>query len=404
MSKRSKTSQAEQELARALERISELEAQLQELQSGLRLTVTSEILTGTLVTDGAPSSISSLEEMVLMVNPDRSIGYVNLPMARLLGLPDRKKVIGEPLAAWDRGPLGEGTLAALATSALTVEQTVVVEQCFGDLAVDQLPAGAGERPAGPPTLRLMASPLQGRVQITVQDVSRLRWLEETFSRFVSPRVIELMLSRSSEELLAMQRREISMLYADLRGFTRLAQTLALDTLRSMMTDWFERMQGAVEQRDGIVGQFVGDQVVALFGAPVKSPDHALQALLTACDMQAAQAALHRRWAAQGWPQPGIGIGISTGEVAVGNMGTQRMMYYTALGYWMNLGARLCAAAETGEILTIPRTHALALDSLRRGLKPPDLPHLGFRSRGVFRFKNCAEPTEVLEVQRRDTAR
>jgi class 3 adenylate cyclase len=394
----------DRELARARARIAELEAQLEELQSGLRLTVTSEVLTGTLVTDEAPSSISSLEEMVLMINPDRTIGYVNAPMARLLDLPDRKRVLGEPLSRWDQGALGAGTLAALSTSALAVEQTVVVEQCFPDLPEDRLPAGAGERPAGAPTLRLMASPLQGRVQITVQDVSRLRWLEETFSRFVSPQVIELMLAQPSAELLAMQRREISMLYADLRGFTRLAQTLPLQTLRSMMTQWFERMQRAVERREGIVGQFVGDQVVALFGAPVESPDHGLQALLTACDMQAAQAELHARWAEQGWPRPGLGIGISTGEVAVGNMGTERMMYYTALGYWMNLGARLCSAADTDEILTIPRTHALALESLRRGVKPPDLPHLGFESRGVYRFKNCAEPTEVLEVKRRDAPR
>ncbi len=385
------------DLKRALERIAQLEAELEELQSGFRLTMNASVLTGALVTEGQSASISNLEEMVMMVNADRTIGYVNAPMARLLGGRDRKEMLGDPLSRWDQGGLGPGTLAALVTSALTVDQVMVVEQTVPGLPLERLPEGTGDRPAGPPTLRFVASPMKGRIQLTIQDVTRLRWLEETFSRFVSPQVIELMLSRPSEELLEMQRREISMLYADLRGFTHLSQTLPLDTLKTMMTDWFAGMQTCVEQRRGIVGQLVGDQVVALFGAPVAHPDHALDALLTACDMQATQQQLRDRWKARSWPHPSVGIGISTGEVAVGNLGTERMMYYTALGYWMNLGARLCSSAEGGEILTIPQTHAQALASLKRCGPGPEVPHLRFRSRDVFRFKNCKDPTEVLEV-------
>jgi adenylate cyclase len=115
-------------------------------------------------------------------------------------------------------------------------------------------------------------------------------------------------------------------------------------------------------------------------------------------MVRAHAANQVRWAAAGWPRPGIGIGIATGEVAVGNMGTATRMYYTALGHAMNLGARLCAQAGAGQILTVGRTHQLGREALGRRTSPEELPHLRFHARGAFRFKNVADPVDVLEVE------
>jgi len=382
-------------LEQACDRIQELETELRQLEDGLRLTLQAPSTLASGVGAGA-LTISSLEEMVLMVNADRTIGYVNAPMVSLLALPDRKEVLGHPLEAWDHGAIGNGTLRALVASALSVGQSVVVERTVSGLSDTRLPESTDARPLGDPILRFVATPMKGRVQISVQDVTRLRWLENTFSRFVSPQVIEQMLSSAQEDFLEMQRREITMLYVDMRGFTRLAQALELPTLKGMMTTYYERMQQCVERHQGTVGQFVGDEVVALFGAPVRSADHALRALLCGVDMLAAHAESLAAWREDGWPQPGIGVGISTGEVAVGNMGTPSHMYYTALGYWMNLGSRLCAAAEAGEILTVPETHVQALAALREG-SWSHLPHLRFSSKGVYRFKNVVEPVEVLGV-------
>jgi class 3 adenylate cyclase len=394
-------------LDQAYARIQELETELGQLEDGLRLTLQAPDTLSSGAGAGAgsgagsgPLTISNLAEMVLMVNVDRTIGYVNASMATLLDLPDRKEVLGHPLERWDRGVIGNGTLGGLTASALSVGHTVVVERTLPGLGPERLPDSTDARPVGDPILRFVATPMKGRVQISVQDVTRLRWLENTFSRFVSPQVIEQMLSSAQEDFLDMSRREISMLYVDMRGFTRLSQSLELPTLKAMMNTYFERMQRCVEQHQGTVGQFVGDEVVALFGAPVSSNDHALRALLTGVDMQAAHAESLAQWQQKGWPQPGIGVGISTGEVAVGNMGTSSHMYYTALGYWMNLGSRLCAAAEAGEVLTVPQTHLHALASLKDGsVRPglPDLPHLRFSSKGVYRFKNVVEPVEVLSV-------
>jgi len=384
-------------LEQACARIQELETELGQLEDGLRLTLQapSTLPSGA---GGGLLTISNLTEMVLMVNVDRTIGYVNASMATLLDLPDRKEVLGLPLERWDRGVIGDGTLGGLTASALSVGHTVVVERTLPGLPPDRLPDSTDARPVADPILRFVATPMQGRVQVTVQDVTRLRWLENTFSRFVSPQVIERMLSSAQEDFLEMSRREITMLYVDMRGFTRLSQSLELPTLKTMMNTYFERMQRCVEQHQGTVGQFVGDEVVALFGAPVRSDDHALRALLTGVDMLAAHAESLALWRQEGWPQPGIGVGISTGEVAVGNMGTASHMYYTALGYWMNLGSRLCGAAEGGEILTVPQTHLHALATLKKGVAlPDDLPHLRFSSKGVYRFKNVVEPVEVLAV-------
>ena len=115
-------------------------------------------------------------------------------------------------------------------------------------------------------------------------------------------------------------------------------------------------------------------------------------------MQRCHAELLVRWETQEWPRLGVGIGISTGEVAIGNLGTPSHMYYTALGYAMNLGARLCQAAAAGEIFTIPQTHARALEALRGLTGEPQIPHLRFEPRGVYRFRNVQEPVEVLQVR------
>ena len=387
------------DLDQALARIDALEEVLARVEAGLRLTVDAASTTVQLHEAGT-STLSTLEEMVLMVDVDRTIGYVNVPMARLLELSDRKAVLRESLSGLDHGILGEGTFAALVASALSIGKSVVIEREVPGLMADRLPRAEGARPVGDPILRFVATPMKGRVQISVQDVTRLRWLERTFSRFVSPRVIEQMLGSEQEDFLAMQRREITMLYVDLRGFTQLSQTLALPALQAMMHTYFERMERCVEAHEGTVGQFVGDQVVALFGAPVPRDDHALRALLTAVDMLASHREAQNQWRAEGWPHPGIGIGVSTGEVAVGNMGTPSRMYYTALGYWMNLGARLCGSADAGELLTIPRTHTLALETIKRMTSPcaSGVPHLRFSSKGVYRFKNVSEPMEVLSVQ------
>jgi adenylate cyclase len=232
--------------------------------------------------------------------------------------------------------------------------------------------------------------------VVVQDVTRLRWLESTFARYVPPTVIAQMLQRAQSDFMTTERRVISMLYVDLRGFTRISQEMKVNDLSILINEYLSAMVEAVSKHEGTVDKFVGDEVVALFGAPMPSADHALKALLTGASMLAAHRELLLRWKARGWPQPEVGIGISTGEVVVGNVGTSTRVDYTALGHWMNLGARLCGDAQAGEILSIAATYKEALEAAKTA--PGPLPRFKFEPLGKRAFKNVEAPIEVLRVR------
>lgn len=220
-----------------------------------------------------------------------------------------------------------------------------------------------------------------------------RFLEYTFSRFVSPEVVETMKEKPISELLKMERRELTVLFADLRAFTAMANNLSPEEVQETLNSFLEVMVGRVQEGGGMLDKFLGDGFMALFGAPFRQDDHARRALNAATTMQLA----HRGWmaerAAKGLPWRPLGIGLATGETVVGAYGTHNRMEYTALGHTVNLASRLCGAAGAGEILTLPLTRDEALKT-RAGAGPRALP---FVSKGKMLFKNIQEPVEVISI-------
>ena len=221
-----------------------------------------------------------------------------------------------------------------------------------------------------------------------------RFLEYTFSRFVSPQVVEAMKEKPIDELLKMERREITVVFADLRGFTTLAHELTPEEVQETLNSFLEVMVAGVQAAGGMLDKFLGDGFVALFGAPFRQKDHALRALNAAIAMQRE----HRIWMAQrladGLPYRPLGIGAATGETVVGAYGTHNRMEYTALGHVVNLASRLCGAAAAGEILTTPFT----FDEARRETAPGvERSPICFRSKGKMQFKNIQEAVEVISV-------
>ena len=383
------------------ERIAQLQAELAELRERVKLSVrTPEGGNGG--KHAGMSTIAGMEEMLLHVSAAGEIRYLNGPMAKLLGVPDRTAVLGQPLASLPEKSQLQGTVLTVFDSALRLGSPVELEREFEDLDVGRLPS-AHARPQSAPVLRFVATPRKGAVELVIQDVTRERWLESTFARFVSPSVIEQMVQSPSSDFMAIQRRVISMLFVDMRGFTKLAQTLDPVALCELVNDFFTTMVACIEEQQGTVDKFVGDQVVALFGAPLPYSDHALQALITAVSMVRRHAERMDAWAARGLPRCEIGIGVATGEVVVGNMGSPRRVVYTALGHWMNVTARLCGDAAPGQILTLPATYQHALEAARsyRGTGP--LPRFKFDPLGPRTFKNVNEPLEVLSVRVSESA-
>jgi adenylate cyclase len=128
-----------------------------------------------------------------------------------------------------------------------------------------------------------------------------------------------------------------------------------------MNDYLARMANVVLDQGGTLDKFVGDEVMALFGAPFPQADHALRAVQTGLAMQAAFEALMAEWQARGIQTVGLGVGIATGELIAGEFGCEQRTDYTVIGRAANLGARICAGAHAGQVLISQATYDLLKD-------------------------------------------
>ena len=374
--------------------IAALRAELERLRSGALLTMAGakSMAAG----PGGSFTIAGLEEMVLLVDENGTLSFLNTEMARLLGAEHKAAVLGTDLERWDQGPLGEGFLATLVASAHHSGQTYVIERAFTNFPQERL--SRPDDAHGAATLfRFVATPVKGKVQIVVQDITHARWLEESFSRYVSPRVIERLRSVPESELMRVERRKLTVLFGDLRGFTLACQEMEAEEVCVMLNGYLSAMTECVDRFEGMVDKFVGDEIMAVFGAPLHTDDHALRALLAADAMMNAHRAWQEQRQAAGQIAPPLGIGIATGEVVLGNVGAAQRLDYTVLGHTVNLAARLCGQAEALEILTVKATHQAAMATIGFYPKPEEIPHFRFESRGKIELKNVKAPVDVFRV-------
>jgi adenylate cyclase len=130
------------------------------------------------------------------------------------------------------------------------------------------------------------------------------------------------------------------MFTDLRDFTTLSEAMAADQVARQLNEYFPMMVEAVQQHRGIVNDFIGDAVMAVYGAPMDNPEHALDAVRTARKMQAGLAALNDEWEARGLATLKMGIGIHTGTVFAGNVGSPKRKKYTVVGDAVNVAARV----------------------------------------------------------------
>jgi len=163
-----------------------------------------------------------------------------------------------------------------------------------------------------------------------------------------------------------ERRRVAVLFGDIRNFTPLSATMDPDETARLLTEFFTEMVGCVFRHGGTLDKFIGDAVMAQWGAPISEPDDADRSLDAAVDMMRSLEALNARWHDQGRPQLKVGIGLNYGEVFAGNIGSAQRLEFTVIGDTVNTANRLCAWADGGEILitqafrdALARPHALA---------------------------------------------
>jgi adenylate cyclase len=170
---------------------------------------------------------------------------------------------------------------------------------------------------------------------------RARDIRKMFSSYVSKRIVDELIKDPSKAKLGGDRKEITVLFSDIRGFTSFSEKREPEEVVSLLNEYLGAMTEIVFQYEGTLDKFVGDAIMALWGAPVGQPDHAERACRCALAMIARLRELQAKWAAEGKYVIDIGIGINTGDMVVGNMGAEgKKMDYTVIGDNVNLGARL----------------------------------------------------------------
>jgi class 3 adenylate cyclase len=186
-------------------------------------------------------------------------------------------------------------------------------------------------------------------------------IRDTFGRYVSAEVAEAVLGSPGGPRLGGDRREITLLVADLRGFSVLAEQLPAEEVIACLNRHFGRMVEILARYRATVDEFQGDGILAFFGAPLAAPDDPERAVACALEMQRALGAVNHEQRRQGLPELAMGIGIHTGEVIVGNIGSERRTKYGAVGAAVNLAYRIESQTVGGQVLIGPSTYARVRD-------------------------------------------
>ena len=180
---------------------------------------------------------------------------------------------------------------------------------------------------------------------------------ERFARLVSPNVAERIASGALKiEKGGSLVKECTVFNSDIRGFTRMSEGTAAPVIVEMLNDYFELMVESIFQFDGTLDKFMGDGIMGMWGAPVQHPDDALRCVRCALDQMERLGRFNRQRVDQDQPPIAIGIGIHTGELVAGYVGSSRALSYTVIGDTVNTSARLCGIAEAGQIVVSESTY------------------------------------------------
>jgi adenylate cyclase len=213
-------------------------------------------------------------------------------------------------------------------------------------------------------------------------------LRTTFQHYLDASVMEQVLQHPEKLKLGGERKELTVLFSDIRGFTTLSERMTPEQLVSFINEYLTPMTDVVFANGGTLDKYIGDAIMCFWGAPVDQPDHALRACSAALGFLEKLDGLRSHWRAAGLPEVDIGVGISSGLMNVGHMGTQNRFNYTVMGDAVNLASRLEGLNKTYEtrILISEATYAET-----RG-------HVTARRLGVVRVKGKREPTNLYELR------
>ncbi len=247
----------------------------------------------------------------------------------------------------------------------------------------------------PPLLTLAAGHLGTVTYQVLTEERERRWIKRAFQQYVPPEVVEVVAQNPAALAFGGERRELTILFSDIRGYTTFAEQHAPEEVVAILHEYLTTMVDVVFRHRGTLDKFIGDAIMAVWGAPLPDPDHALHACRAALEMAETLEQLNTRWAAEGRPVLHAGYGISTGEVVVGNLGSAQRFSYTAIGDHVNLAARLEGLNKeydtTRPILISESTYARVQGRATA------------RRLGSVRVKGKLQPVEIYELVAVDRA-
>ena len=236
-----------------------------------------------------------------------------------------------------------------------------------------------------PLLLLPIAYISNVIYIVVTEQSDKRFVKELFGRYISPQIAKEIVSRADAGELSLggEQREVSVFFADIRGFTRISEQLSPEAVMQMLNTYLSVIADAVVQHDGIVNKFVGDNIMAVWNAPQSQPEHALLALRAAWEAQQKVTELQKR---ENRPLPvQFGIGINTGVAVAGNVGSAGRSEYTVIGDSVNTASRICSNTPGGEVWIGAETYNQTKDYIETEKLEPQS------------FKGKATPITVYRV-------
>ena len=327
------------------------------------------------------SILKSTSNGLITINEEGYVASINQAGRELLGLGE-DGFVGDSVCPTIDGSLGNQNpwiVESLTKARDTQTRQINIDHTLRWDAVER-------------SVNCVATPLIGLegetigTMLVLEDITTEKRVKTTMARYMSQEVADQLLA-GGEEQLGGKDQEIAILFSDIRSFTTLSEALGARGTVNMLNSYFAEMVDVIFRHKGILDKYIGDAIMALFGAPFQAEDDADRAVLSAQGMLIELDKLNARRAEEGLMAIHIGIGIAMGQVIVGNIGSPKRMEYTAIGDSVNLASRLEGATK------YYGAGILVSESLVRNLKKPVL----LRETDQLRVKGKLEPVTIFEV-------
>lgn len=286
--------------------------------------------------------MSSITTGIIKINFLGELEYINESAKKIFALQDEGTLHNHYFAVFQNNP----QLIALLEKAEQEPQSILQEDHF------KIETFLGE----PGEINLTLSTVYDENQLpaglvfSFEDLSGINKVTSTFKKYVSENIVDELLKNDTSMELGGVQNDVCVLFCDIRGFTSMSERMKPHEVVYLLNHYFDAMIEVVFKYNGTLDKIIGDELMVLYGVPIKTDNDAQAAVDSARDMMAALRRFNGEMQPKGYPKLEIGIGVNAGQVVCGNIGSERQMNYTVIGDPVNLAARLCSHAKPGEIV------------------------------------------------------